>query len=406
MTQEICELFIERLVYGGEGLGRDPQGRTVFVSDVAVGEKVRVEITETHRQFARGRRLEILETVPERRQPPCPYYGQCGGCQLQHLTYSAQLAAKVEFVRDALVRLGHFNWPHPINIISGPEWHYRGRTQFKFEKHPHRQGLQVGFYAAGSHQLCEITQCLLLAPTLNQTLKTLQQAPQKNLNRTVGTLDVATNSDPTLEMDQPMLTVSHPQWDLPTSPITRQINNLWYTYDARCFFQGNIFLLESLIQEALKSPDADSSEIAVDLYAGVGLFTLALAQHFEHVFAAEESGPAAHYALRNIAQNQIHNITFSRQSTEEWLTRHRSLTEKISKIVLDPPRVGLSSKAIERLIQLKPKHITYVSCNPSTLARDLRVLCSTHYQLNHVTALDLFPQTYHVEAVAHLKYQT
>lgn len=400
MESEIRDIRIERLAYGGEGIGRDSDGRAVFVAGTAKGELVRVEITETHPRFARGKLLTVLEPVAERRTPPCPHFGSCGGCQLQHLTYEAQKEAKAECLRDALNRIGRLEWKEPIPVLSGPEWAYRGRTQFKLERDPETDLVRAGFFAANSHNLCEIETCRLLDPSLNEVLHSLREMSAQVMNRSEGTLDVATDADHKNPLEQKnALSVSHPNWGWPTGPITRRIGKFAYTFDAKCFFQVNLHLFETLVTEAL---GGDSGRLAVDLYAGVGLFSLPLAERFEKVLAAEESGAAAHYALRNVSQNNIRNVTFSRQSTEGWLAANQKLTNQVDKVLLDPPRSGMSPKALERLIALNPGKITYVSCDPTTLARDLRGICAQGFTLHSVTAIDLFPQTYHIETVAHL----
>lgn len=218
------ELWIERLVAGGEGLAHLPDGRAVFIPQTAPGELVRVRLVEEKPTFARGRLLEVLQPSPVRRAAPCPHYGTCGGCQLQHVQYAAQVEAKQAFIREALLRLGQIAWDGPIPMRTGPEWGYRSRVQFKLDVDGHR--LRVGFYTSGTNDLCDIETCPLLAPPLARLPAVLrQQAPSSLAGKT---LDIALGDDDGLS--------AFPAFaDLPGRPVTRRIGHFVYTYDARCF---------------------------------------------------------------------------------------------------------------------------------------------------------------------------
>lgn len=399
---------IEKLIYGGDGLGRLADGRTLFVPGVASGEKVEVEVTELRRTFARGRLIRVIEPSPDRIEPLCPHYGHCGGCHLQHLSYPAQIKVKSEFIREALQRIGGFSWLEPIPIRTGPEWHYRNRTQFKLHFNPHTKQSEAGFFAAHSHRIEPITECQVLDPSLNQVLKRLTHLPSTHLSATpVVTLDLATDAAGQDPPESPSISASLPFVGLSTRPIARQVAGFHYRFDTECFFQVNSFLLDTLVKEVLSNlPDSfDADAIAVDLYAGVGLLTLPLAHRFRTVFATEAAAHTAHFAEINLGANQIANVTFQRVSTEEWLIEHLDLVDQVAFAVVDPPRAGLSPEVVDGLINLRPHHLVYVSCDPSTLARDLRRLRTGGFVVETITGIDFFPQTYHIETVVQMRWE-
>ena len=385
------ELWIERLVAGGEGLAHLPDGRAVFIPQTAPGELVRVRLVEEKPTFARGRLLEVLQPSPVRRAAPCPHYGTCGGCQLQHVQYAAQVEAKQAFIREALLRLGQIAWDGPIPMRTGPEWGYRSRVQFKLDVDGHR--LRVGFYTSGTNDLCDIETCPLLAPPLARLPAVLrQQAPSSLAGKT---LDIALGDDDGLS--------AFPAFaDLPGRPVTRRIGHFVYTYDARCFFQVNRELVAALVAEVVPD-DLPFGGLALDLYAGVGLFTLPLARKFRQVLAIEASPNAVAFARENIRHNQLTNAQVVAEDCARWMQmRAAAFTDRVDWLVADPPRAGLDSAVRTGLVTIRPRQIVYVSCHPATLARDLKVLLAHGYRLTKLVGLDLFPQTAHVEVVAQL----
>lgn len=399
---------IEKLIYGGDGLARLADGRTLFVPGVVSGEKVEVEITELRRTFARGRLTQVIEASPDRIEPRCPHYGRCGGCHLQHLSYPAQVAAKSEFIREALQRIGGLNWSEPIPIRTGPEWHYRNRTQFKLHFNPHTKQSEAGFFAAHSHRIEPITECQVLDPSLNQVLTRLTHLPSTHISAAVVTLDLATDAAAGQDSSESAsISASLPFVGLSTRPIVRQVAGFQYRFDTECFFQVNSFLLDTLVKEVLSSltSSPDAKAIAVDLYAGVGLLTLPLAHRFHRVFAAEAAPHTAHFAEINLNANQIPNVTFQRLSTEEWLIEHLDLVDQVAFAVVDPPRAGLSPEVVDGLINLRPQRLVYVSCDPSTLARDVRRLSTAGFVIEAITGIDFFPQTYHIETVVQMRWE-
>ncbi|MFL6216096.1 MAG: class I SAM-dependent RNA methyltransferase [Blastocatellia bacterium] len=396
------EVTTERLAYGGDAVARHG-GLTVFVRLAAPGERLRVRITERKKNFARAVIETIIDAAPARRAPVCDYFGNCGGCQLQHLNYPAQLEAKAGFIRDALTRIGKIEWPAEIPVLHAAEFGYRARAQIKVEagSHSANQPLRIGFNRAASSAICEVTSCPVLVPQLDAAFARLGkiasqsgEAAQTELSRMreveVAAGDNAIAFAPTIK-------------GLPAGPIARTINGLQYEFSPTTFFQGNALLLERLIAEALNDY---AGQTAIDLYAGVGLFTLPLARRFNRVIGIESDREAAHYARHNIAANDIGNIKYHQARVEQWLgefiAQPSDARTPVDLLLLDPPRAGAAA-ALDAILGLQATHIAYVSCDPTTMARDLRRLLDGGYTLDRVTGVDLFPQTYHIETVAHLR---
>jgi 23S rRNA (uracil1939-C5)-methyltransferase len=394
------EGVIEKLVYGGEGLLR-LEGGTVLVPLTAVGDRVRVRIVSVERRLARAELEAILSPSPDRRTPPCSLFGRCGGCQLQHLTDEAQREAKVGFVRESLRRLGGIDWTGPLPILFGEPWGYRSRAELRIVRES--DGLpRLGFLEAGSHRLCELAgDCLVLPPVANRGVEEVRQTPN-SLPESATRLYVVVGEG--REGAQ--------VWIVPGTgegariaeidargTVIQQVCGYTYQFGMRSFFQGNRFLVESLVQEALREA---GGETAIDLYAGVGLFTLPLASRFRRVCAVEGNRISVGHGEINLQRNHLGNVTYEAYSVEHWLRYRAKGWERPDFLLLDPPRAGAGRVVIEKIIALSPTRLVYVSCDPTTLARDLKQLAAARYYPTSVTAVDLFPQTYHVETVVHL----
>ena len=388
---DIVEVTTERLAYGGDAVARH-DGLAVFIPLAAAGERLRVRITERKKNFARAAIDQVLEPSPSRREPPCQYFGECGGCQLQHLTYAAQLESKTGFVRDALERIGRIDWPHEIKIRSAAEFGYRGRAQLRIDRKTGR----VGFNRAASNAVCDVTSCPILAPELDEALRSLREVVSAAFETDLSSsrfshVDIAAGEsgvsfEPSIE-------------GLPGGALRRVVQTAVYTFTPSTFFQANREMLENLIGEAIGQ---DSGELAIDLYAGVGLFTIQMARRFARVIGVEADARTAQLALDNMTANGLTNVEFHSSSVEPWVKSFaQSKTERPDLVLLDPPRTG-AAEAVAHIAALKPARISYVSCDPATLARDLRTLIDNGYQLSQVTAIDMFPQTYHIETVAAL----
>jgi 23S rRNA (uracil1939-C5)-methyltransferase len=383
---DIVEVTTERLAYGGDAVARC-DGLAIFIPLAAPGERLRVRITERKRSFARAAIERVLKPAPARREPPCRYFGDCGGCQLQHLAYEAQLEAKLGFVRDALERIARIDWPREIKIRHANEFGYRARAQVKIDKKTRR----VGFNRAASTALCDVTSCPILVPELNETLRSLRavasRADVAQIEMAAG--DEAVSFEPALAA-------------LPAGAVKRTVRGVVYNFSASTFFQANPSLLGDLIDEAVGE---ESGEFAIDLYAGVGLFTIQLARRFNRVIGVESDRGAASFAQQNLSANGVTNVSFHTGDADAWLEKfveQKGSLVSPDLIMLDPPRRG-AAKAVIYISALKPYRIRYVSCDPATLARDLRSLIDSGYELSQITAFDLFPQTYHVETLAALE---
>ena len=383
------EVRIEKLVEGGDGLARF-ESIPIFVPRSAPGDRLRVRLSERRPSYARAEILEVLEPGRGRREPPCPHFGHCGGCDLQHLEDDVQLELKVRAARETLLRLGGIETPAKVVVVPGEPWGYRQRAQLHLEET--ERGLEVGYFARGSHDLVPVERCPILVPELEGVLPGLPRALGKVQHRR---LDFAAG-------DGERWTVSPPVEGLPQGEVTTTIGDLVYTYDARCFFQTHRHLTPALIEHAA-GPDTDGGEgeggTAYDLYAGVGLFSLALAQRFDRVIAVEGDRVASRYIRKNAKANRLSNLYVEPRSVEAWISR---LPQRPARVVVDPPRLGLSYELRRAFTRSRPRRLTYVSCNMATLARDLKQMSSA-FRIDSLTLLDMFPQTGHLEAVAQLK---
>ena len=402
----LLDVRIERILPGGVGLAY-AEGQTVFVSLAAPGDLARVRVDSTRGRAAFASIVEVLEPSPARVEPPCPYFGRCGGCDFQQLSYEAQLAAKAEIIRDCLRRVARAEPPAEIEVVPSPEvWRYRSRARWQHD--PVRRHL--GYYERGSHRVCDVADCPVAAPPVAERLArlrammsegTLPQAPE--FEAVAGDEGVALEPavEPADEREQ-----------------VRHIGGETLRFDAGCFFQINHTLLSPLVAEGLRGTDGlrageEGSAVessgaggaggtALDLYSGVGLFALPLARRFRSVVAVEGHPAAAAYARRNLSDASLSNARVETSAVGEWLARHAEELGGADFILLDPPRAGAEPEAVRGIISLKPAHISYVSCDPATLARDLRLLLDADYYIHSLRAFDLFPQTHHVETVAHL----
>lgn len=391
---DFLEVTTERLAYGGEAVARH-DGLAVFIPFAAPKEKLLVRITELKKNFARAAIERVLEPSSARREPLCRYFGNCGGCQLQHLAYEAQLESKVGFVRDALKRIGRIDWPHEIKIRSAAEFGYRSRAQVTIDW----QARLVGFKRANSNAVCDVESCPILAPELDRALASLRAVVAG-----AGGNGAHASRLSQIEMAAGESSVAlEPSFaGLPAGHLRLTAHDAVYSFGPSTFFQSNAQLLDDLIDEAVDNRSSRSEDLAVDLYAGVGLFTIQMARLFKRVIGVESDPGTAQFALNNIGANEVANVEFHTGSVEAWLKRYIDAeSARPDLVLLDPPRSG-AADSIALVAQLKSSRITYVSCDPTTLARDLRVLLDSGYELSRITAIDLFPQTYHVETVVAL----
>ena len=380
-TEEI--LTIEKLVYGGDGLAR-LDGRVVFTPYVLAGETVRAQVERVKNDLFRGKLLEVITPAPGRVDPPCPYYLHCGGCQYQHIAYESQVEQKRAILREALRRVGRIEFDGEIEALAGEPWKYRNRVQL------HIEDSGVGYYEHGSRGLCPIESCAVASPALNQAIQTLSKATPP-VKTTVG---LFTND---LEMQ---VNVSD---RLPRAAYARfaalgsngPIEYQGFRVSPNSFFQVNRFLVDKLVECAVGS---FAGETAVDLYAGVGLFAVKLAERFTRVTAVESGWSAFRDLEYNIQRREL-PIEAQNANAEDYLA---SLNDAPDLILADPPRAGLGKRAVKELTRIRAQHLCIVSCDPATLARDLEGLLASGYRIEKLTLIDLFPQTFHMETVAHL----
>jgi 23S rRNA (uracil1939-C5)-methyltransferase len=382
---DIVEATIEKIVPGGHGLAFAEE-LTLFVDLAVPGDRLRVRLREVKGKIAFAEIDSIIEPAPTRIEPPCSYVGICGGCNFQQMTYAAQLEAKVGIIRDCLHRIGKFEFEGEIPIITGPEeFHYRLRAQW----HINGTSKQIGYYRRNSRDLIAIEHCPILAPELAATLQSIRgEIDWNNFWPDKGAIDAACGDDGLISAHSDELGVKG-------EDISITAGGEKYTFAANVFFQSNKFLIDTLLETALSDVKGSA---ALDLYSGVGLFTLPLARRFKKVIAVEEFGPAVDYARKNAAA--FENIDIIERSVGRFLAEYSG--EIVDFALLDPPRSGTEKKTVLDLIRIRPKTVSYVSCDPSVLARDLRRFRDAGYEITSITAIDLFPQTHHVETIVHL----
>jgi 23S rRNA (uracil1939-C5)-methyltransferase len=410
-----------KLIYGGEALGFHA-GRTVFAPRVLPGERVEVEEVRRQKGVIHARPLCILEPSPERIEPACPYFGHCGGCHYQHLAPTRQVAAKTEILRETLRRLGQVKWDQPIPAHSGPAWNYRNQAQLKIGK-PLDGATTLGFYEAESNRLISIEACPILSPRLNALLAVLRSEPW--INELANGREVELLAD---DRDEKVMLTLAGSWSAEEAETLAQkcltelagVSTVAFTQDAgvrvwgesylsyrvgdfayrigpTAFFQSARFLLPELVTAVTAEA---SGAVAIDLYAGVGLFTLPLSNRFEQVMAVEVHPQATANLAANARAVPGRKIRAIAGTTYDYLRRSAQMDPDL--VVLDPPRAGVGADTLNLLLALRPKRLHYVSCSPPTLARDLAFLLKHGYHLDSLELFDCFPHTYHIESLARL----
>ncbi len=376
------EVDIDQLVSGGDGLARF-EGIPIFVPRAAPGDRLRIRLVERKPDFGRGEIVEILKAGPGRREPPCPHFGHCGGCDLQHLDDDLQVDLKVEAALETLRRLSGLTKTPDFEVLTGPSWGYRSRTQVHTSSGTER--IAVGYRSRRSHDIVEVNTCPVLVPELESLLPNLggrlpRQAPRR--------LDL-------LAGDTGALTTAPLTPELPHGPIEISVGEFSYELDARCFFQAHRQLLPELVTTVIGDRGGD---LAVDLYAGVGLFAIPLAYSHAQVVAVEGDRVAARYARQNAKRHRLPHLKVVSSAVESWIPQ---LPENSDRVLVDPPRSGLANRVRQELMTKRPSRITYISCHVAALARDLKTLLQG-YGIEKMTILDMFPQTGHVEVVVQL----
>jgi 23S rRNA (uracil1939-C5)-methyltransferase len=378
---------IERILPGGVGLAH-AEGKTVFVALAAPGDRLRVTIDREQGKLLFASIKEIISPSPVRIEPPCPYFGRCGGCDFQQMTYEAQLHAKVEIIRDCLHRIAGLD-PIPDFVVRpSTEWHYRGRAVWQID--PEKK--MIGYYERGSRRVCDVADCAVLVPELQQTLEDARSTSRSSFPSDLKHLQVVRGDNG--------VSLSPAFAGFQTKELSLRIGDEIYSFNAEAFFQINQELLPPLVDFALAGVRGES---ALDLYCGVGLFTVPLARRFKRVVGVESNSGAARFARRNVQQTTLQNTHIVTTTVTEWMTTAAIAGSEYDFVLLDPPRAGAESAVINGILKLAPARISYVSCDPATLARDLKKLIAGGYEVDSMAAFDMFPQTHHVETVVLLK---
>jgi len=387
---------VEKLVFGGDGLAR-LDGRVVLSPFVLPGERIRAEAAQEKPGLVRARTLEVLQAAEERVVPQCPYFARCGGCHYQHAPYEYQLRAKQAILAEELRRLGKIEPPAEIAVLAGEPWGYRNRAQWHVA-----QG-RMGYWEARSHKLCAVDRCPVASPKVNEALAALNgMMRDRRWPRFVRSIEVFTDERQVqlnvLETDQPVARRFF-DWCAETIPGLG-MGPLDYggrfRVSRNSFFQVNRFLLDGLVEAAIEGAEGES---ALDVYAGVGLFALPLAGRFREVTAVESGAGAVRDLEFNAERTGLGNVRAEQRTAEEYL---QGLEQAPDFVLLDPPRAGLGKIVVRRLVELRPRQVTIVACDPATLARDLAALVAAGYRVEKMTLVDLFPQTYHLETVVRL----
>jgi 23S rRNA (uracil1939-C5)-methyltransferase len=426
-------LSIEKLIYGGDGLARTPAGADgrsmpVFVPFVLPGERVEADVRQEKPGFARGSVTRLIEASPDRVEARCPYFQQCGGCHYQHISYERQLEFKAGILRETLQRIAKIELQPEIRLHASPPWNYRNRTRLQVQTAPE---FALGYFRLGSHEFLPVRECPISSPLLNRMLARLlelhglncppaveeielfagaaddhllawaycgREADRKDLLRWAEALQRALPEIagmaffPSRRRSQDSApTDSKPLAESGAKAIRYRTRNDEYQVSTGAFFQVNRYLIDELISVVTGNAHGDT---ALDLYAGVGLFSVALARNFHHIFAVEAS-QTSHVDLM---QNVPANVKAVSARTEDYLGS-RLVRKSLDLVVMDPPRTGIGKAVIRSLVELRIPRVRYVSCDPATLARDIAPMLAAGYHVEEAHLFDLFPETFHIESV-------
>jgi 23S rRNA (uracil1939-C5)-methyltransferase len=436
-VKDLVELTIDKVVTGGDGIGR--YGETVvFVPFSAPGDRLKVRVNVRKRNYWQGRIDEIIVPSPLRTRPPCPYYGVCGGCDLQHLSYESQLVVKKLMVNDALQRIGKVYVPLGNPIHVEPAWRYRNKSTYPVAGPPWR----IGFYQRRTHRIVDIAQCLIQPEVMDRLRAAVkarleesgetgydETASSGNLRHLVLRRGFATGqtslmfvtatgelaSGVSVGLQQglaELVGVIHCVNSARTNRVVggelrllhgsssyrEQVLGKTLQVSADSFFQANTPATELLIKRVLKYLEPDGAMQVLDLYCGVGTMTVPIADFVGNITGVETSATAVLDAEENIRANQIRNAAVVQATAEEAIGRF----SRADAVILDPPRKGCSPELLAGLVRLRPRIIVYVSCSPPTLARDLALLHASGYDAVEIQPVDMFPQTSHIETITKL----
>ncbi|WP_345828776.1 23S rRNA (uracil(1939)-C(5))-methyltransferase RlmD [Erwinia sp. HDF1-3R] len=420
-TRQIVTTMVYELDGAGQGVARH-NGKALFINGALPGEQVEVEIVEDKRAWARGNAKRLLSTSPERVTPACPHFSQCGGCSQQHASPALQQRSKAQ----SLARMLGQATGQPVEvtqIIAGEAYGYRRRARLGLSWHRRSQTLQMGFRRSSSDELVNITQCPVLKPELealinplHQVLSSLQASDRLGhvelIQADNGTQLVLRHLDPLGEEDRRKLErFSHNHqialYLAPDSDTLEQVSgempyyrldDLTLTFSPRGFIQVNAALNQQMVHQALAWLDLHPQDRVLDLFCGMGNFSLPMGNYAESVIGVEGVTALVEKGAYNAALNNLNHVTFYQHNLEEDVAQQPWAAQGFNKVLLDPARAGAAG-VMNHIIKLAPERVVYVSCNPTTLARDCQILLTAGYQLERVTLLDMFPHTGHVESM-------
>ena len=428
------ELEITGISHQGYGIGRI-ENLVVFVPGAMLGETVIAEVVEYKKKMVTAQLIEVLEPSLQRIAPSCGQSERCGGCELQHCDYAYQLQAKRQIVQDAITRLGRVELE--VEPVLGMEYPWQYRNKGIFHADYSAGSVQLGFYEQGSHSFVPAGNCMLFSNAVNGLVTKLEQLIQNSgkanyihkvmirESRLNGALMVVFVTEDTAwrlpdltkaVAEYPnVVSVYHNHNSNPKLMLGRKFNLLYgqetiedtigqfhFQISPQSFFQVNNEQAEVLYAKALEFADLTGNEQVADVYCGIGTISLYLAQKAQSVIGIESVAQAIQDAKENAKANGVENCTFVAAKAEEWLPKWVKKGNKLDVAIIDPPRKGCEPPALDALITSEAETIVYVSCNPSTLARDVKYLCENGYTLEKVQPVDLFPQTFHCECVAKL----
>lgn len=440
---KMYEINIKALGSSAEGVGR-VEDFTVFVAGALPNEKVKVQIKEVKKNYAIGKLLEVLSDSPDRVEPACPIYKECGGCQLQHMSYEGQLKVKQQQVKDAMERIGHQkNLPVLPTLGAENPWNYRNKVAFPVGREKGKT--IIGCFAQGTHKIIDASDCLIQDKLNNDAINAVREVVDKlgipvydedrhsgvirhvvartgKNNQLMVVLVTATKELKREKEIIKMLRSRLPQmvslqqnvqtyhnnvilgretkvlWGKPT--IKAQLGKLSFNVSARSFFQVNTKQAEVLYDTALEYAQLTGKETVIDAYCGTGTISLYLAQKARKVYGVEIVSPAIEDAKKNARENGIRNAEFIVGDCTKVMPRLYKQGVRPDVVVVDPPRAGCTPVVLETFANMKPQRIVYVSCNPATLARDVEILDGLGYKCEKVQPVDMFSHSSHVESVA------
>ena len=423
---DAIEVTVEKAVYRGLGLARH-EGQVVFVPRGRPGDRLRVRVESVTPGYARAVTESVLAEGAAPRVAPCPAFDQCGGCAYQHTDYAAQLRLKEDVLRESLVRAG-VAWEAEVPVKASPEEGWRTRAAFHLQAAG--GAWRLGLHVEGTHRVVDLERCLQISAAMNRTQRALAAAlgEKPQWARHVSALDMAESGDGSqlvvaleTDMDQAQATSLAPLADATpwltglgavAGPVKRRryvplrgepyvettVLGVRLRAHVRSFFQANRFLVDDLARAVVEATPPGGP--VLDLYAGVGLFALTLAGRAENVRGVEINPTAVEDAAHNARRAHLGNVHIEQGDVRRGLASWRAQAGE--RVILDPPRTGAGADVVRAVAARKPEVVVYVSCDPPTLGRDLRVFGAEGYRLDTLAAFDLFPDTHHVEAVARL----